>query len=110
MCILPALLSIIIFLIGPKSLVNVLIAIFLMILALILFIPGLIFLIVGIKKEKKRLDESEAYKSEAGFQSFAESENHNSTKDNKIRKEKIEKKKKNKKNQSQQEFTMEDFD
>jgi len=70
-----------------------------------LFIPGLIFLIVGIKKDKKRLNESEAYKSEASFQSFSESET-----DNSIKEEKKIKNKKKKKKQSEQEFTMEDFD
>ena len=108
LCILPASLSILVFALNPGDLGNAVIALFLMVLALILFIPGLIFLIVGIKKDKKKLDESEAYKSEASFQSFSESETVNSIKEEiKIRKEKN---KKNKKEQSEQEFTMEGLD
>ena len=79
-----------------------------MVLALILFIPGLIFFIVGIKKDKKKIGESEASESKAGFQSFTEIESVNSNKmEKKPNKEKI---KKNKKKQSEQEFTFEGFD
>ncbi len=110
LCILPASASILILVLDTSSLGNFLIALLLMVLALILFIPGLIFLIVGIKKDREKKNETDASKSETNFQSFSESEPDNSKKDKKIRKEKKEKKKNNKKKQSEQEFTMEDFD
>ena len=108
LCILPASLGIIAIALSKGDIGWVLIGIFLLILALILLIPGIIFLVVGINKDKKKLNELEANKSEASFQSFAESKPDSSIKkEKKIRKEK---KKKNKTKQSGQEFTMEDFD
>ena len=102
------LVGIIVIALNPGDLGNVIIGFFLLVLALILFIPGLIFFIVGIKKDKKKVGESEASKTDYSFQSFAESETDNLIKkEKKIRKEK---KEKNKKNQSEQEFTIEDFD
>lgn len=108
MCFLPASLGIIAIALSKGDLGWLIIGFFLMVLALILFIPGIIFLIGGIKKDKTKLDEAEAYKSEARFQSFSESEKENSIKEEK--KIKVEKNKKNKKKQSEQEFTMEGFD
>jgi len=108
LCILPASLGIVVIALDPGSIGNVLIGFFLMVLALILFIPGLIFLIVGIKKDKKKIGESEASESDASFQSFAESQTDNSNKmEKKPKKEKI---KKNRKKQSEQEFTFDGFD
>lgn len=79
-----------------------------MVLALILFIPGLIFFIVGIKKDKKKIGESEASTSDYSFQSFSESKNYNlNKKEKKLRKEKD---KKNMKKRSDQEFTIGDFE
>lgn len=108
LCILPASLSILIFALDPGDIGNAIIAFFLMVLALILLIPGIIFLIVGIKKDKKIMGESEASKTDYSFQSFAESETDNSIKKEKKIEEK--KNKKNKKKQSEQEFRIEDFD
>lgn len=104
MCVLPASLGIIAIVLSKGDLGLALIGIFLLVLALILFIPGLIFLIVGIKKDKKKIGESEASKTDYSFQSFAESETNSSIK--KEKKLRV----KNKKKQSEQEFTIEDFD
>ena len=73
-----------------------------------MLIPGIIFLAVGIKKDKKKIGESEASKTDYSFQSFAESETDNSIK--KDKKIEVKKNKKNKKKHSEQEFTIEDFD
>ena len=108
LCILPASLGIILIAIKPSNLGNFIIGFFLLFLALILFIPGLIFFIVGIKKDEKKIGEIEASESEAGFQSFAKSETDNLNKRGK--KPKKEKIKKKKKKQSEQEFTFEGFD
>ena len=108
LCILPASLGIIVIALNPGDLGNIIIGFFLLVLALILFIPGLIFFIVGIKKDKKKIGESEASESDASFQSFAESETDNLNKmEKKPKKEKI---KKNKKKPSEQDFTFEGFD
>ena len=109
LCFLPASLGILAIVFSKGDLGWVIVGIFLLLLALILLIPGIIFLIVGIKKDNKKKTESEASMSEQGFQSYSESKTDKPIKkEKKIKEEKI--KKKNIKKQSEQEFTMEDFD
>ncbi len=111
LCILPASLGILFIILSKGDLGWVIIGFFLLVLALILFIPGLIFLIVGIKKDRKKKMESNASSSEHSFQSYSESEAYISNKmEPKIKKEKVKKNKNNEKKQSEQEFTIEDFD